>query len=63
MIKPGRRGVFKLMVLVFDKLVPQLLEAVTETTPAVVKSLLKVIVAMLVPCPAVTLAPTGAVQL
>ena len=62
MIKPGRRGVFKLMDLVFDKLVPQLLDDVTETTPAVVKPLLKVIVAMLVPCPAVTLAPAGAVQ-
>ena len=47
---------------VFAALVPQLLEAVTEILPFV-KPTLKLTVAEVVPCPAVTVAPVGAVQL
>jgi len=55
--------VFKAIAFVLAKLTPQPFEAVTDTTPEAVKPLLKVIVAMFVPCPAVTVAPVGAVQL
>ena len=47
---------------VFAALIPQLLEAVTEILP-VVKPAPKRTVAEVVPCPAVTVAPVGVVQL